>query len=198
MASGLGLLGFRCTGCGNCCRDLRVPLTRADLQRLVAGGRVSAADCVEWLATGEVDLTGEPGSLVQLDVGPSVMMLAQRGGAGRFLGDDQRCTVYAERPASCALYPFDPSFGARGGLRRLRLLGGTDCDHARDGHNDAHALRAADVRRWQEHTAYLEQVRAWNRRQRHRALLGRRAQSAQEFLSFLGFDRDSSRRIPAP
>lgn len=188
MASGLALLGFRCTGCGNCCRDLRVPLTDADLQRLVAGSSRSAAECVAWLPTSEVDLTGEPGSLVQLDVGPSVMLLAQREGACRFLGDDQRCTVYSARPASCVLYPFNPSFGSRGGLRRLRLLGGTDCDHTRDGHNDAHALRAADVRRWQEHAAYLERVRAWNRVQRHRVRLGRRSQSAQAFLTFLGFD----------
>lgn len=187
MASGLRHLRFRCTGCGNCCRDLRVPLTTADLGRLVASTALPARALVDWQPSAAIDLTGEPGSLVQLDVGPSAMLLKHEGGACRFLASDQQCAAYDARPATCRLYPFDPSFGARGGVRRLRLLGGTDCDYARDGHNDAHALRVADVRRWQEHVAYLEQVQRWNRLQRHRSRAGRIAQGAPEFLSFLGF-----------
>ena len=189
MASGLGHLRFRCTGCGNCCRDLRVPLTHADLRRLVDATGRPASEIVAWLPTREVDLTGEPGSLVLLDhpAGHALMALAQHDGACVFLGSDERCGAYSARPGNCRLYPFSASFGRRGGIRRLRLLAGTHCDYARDGDNDPHALRSADQLRWAEHGSYLAQIQRWNRAQRHRALAGRRLQGAAEFLSFLGF-----------
>ena len=189
MASGLGLLRFRCTGCGNCCRDLRVPLTAADLRRLVDASGETAAQIIAWLEPDAVDMTGEPESMVLLDHSTrrALMTLAQRASACRFLGADERCDVYSARPASCRLYPFEPSFGRRGGVRRLRLLPGTECDYARDGHNDPHALRVADEQRWAEHRQYLAQVDVWNRAQRHRARLGHALRGSQEFLRFLGF-----------
>lgn len=189
MTSGLRNLRFRCTGCGNCCRDLRVPLTDADVRRLTDATGRAASEFVAWLPTSEVDLIGEPGSLVLLDshAGHALLVLAQRAGACVFLGSDQRCGVYSARPGNCRLYPFAASYGSRGGLRRLRLLGGTECDHARDGHTDPHLLRSADEQRWAEHRSYLALVSRWNRAQRHRTLLGRRLLGAPEFLAFLGF-----------
>ena len=189
MASGTHHLRFRCTACGNCCRDLRVPLTQADLRRLVDATGLSAAAFVDWLPSEAVDLTGEPGSLVVLDRAERrvLMALAHRDGACRALGPDDRCTVYAARPASCRLYPFAPSFGRRGGLRRLRLLSGTECDSKRDGLNDPHALREADDRRWAEHRSTLAMILVWNRGQRRRAMLGHHLPGATEFLAFLGF-----------
>jgi Fe-S-cluster containining protein len=188
MASGLRLLRFRCTACGNCCRDLRVPLTTADVRRLLDATGERAEHVVAWLEPDAVDMTGEPESFVLLDHAArrALMTLAQRGRACRFLDSNERCGVYGARPASCRLYPFAPSFGRRGGLRRLQLLGGTDCDYARDGHNDPHALRAADEQRWAEQRCYLAQVELWNRSQRHRERLGHRLQGAPEFLAFLG------------
>ena len=189
MASGLRHLRFRCTECGNCCRDLRVPLTSADLRRLVEQRGLCASEIIDWLPTAEVDLTGEPGSLVLLDQASKhvLMALAHEAGACRFLASDGRCDAYEARPASCRLYPFDASFGSRGGVRRLRLLGGARCDYARDGHNDPHALREADARRWAEHRAYLVQVNTWNRSQRHRLRLGHAVLGSRDFLAFLGF-----------
>jgi len=189
MASGLAHLRFRCTACGNCCRDLRVPLTHIDLRRLVDATGRAASQIVAWLPTREVDLIGEPGSLVLLDHDAShaLMALAQRAGACVFLGADEHCSAYSARPGNCRLYPFAASFGRRGGIRRLRLLGGTECESARDGHTEPHALRVADEQRWAEHVSYLAQIRRWNRAQRHRSLLGRRLQGAREFLEFLGF-----------
>ena len=189
MASGLGHLRFRCTGCGNCCRDLRVPLTAADVRRLADATARRASDLVAWLPTREVDLIGEPGSLVLLDHegGHVLMVLAQREGACALLGSDQLCTAYSARPGNCRVYPFVASFGRRGGIRRLRLLAGTDCEYARDGQNDVHALRAADERRWAEQRDYMAQISRWNRAQRHRSLLGRRLHGARDFLAFLGF-----------
>jgi Fe-S-cluster containining protein len=194
MASGLGHLRFRCTGCGNCCRDLRVPLTDADVRRLVDATGRTASQIVSWLPTREVDLIGEPGSLVLLnhDAGHALMVLAQQEGACVFLDAEERCVAYSARPGNCRLYPFAASFGRRGGIRSLRLLAGTQCDHARDGENDVHALRFADERRWAEHGSYLARISLWNRGQRHRSLIGRRMRGAREFLQFLGFAEESA------
>ncbi len=188
MASGLALLGFRCTGCGNCCKDLRVPLTAADLRRVLEATGSEASEVIEWLLPDAVDMTGEPGSFVWLERGRRALMtLAQRDAACRFLGENARCTVYDARPASCRLYPFTASFGGRGGLSRLRLLSGTECESARDGHTDPHALRVADELRWSEHAQYLKQVEHWNRSQRQRARMGHGQHGEREFLRFLGF-----------
>lgn len=166
-----------------------MPLTQADLRRLVDATGRAAEDFVDWLPSAAVDLTGEPGSLVVLerDEQRVLMALAHHGGACHALGADDRCTVYEARPASCRLYPFSASFGRRGGVRRLRLLSGTECQAQHDGANDAHALREADARRWAEHTSYLALIRVWNRLQRRRSRLGHRLQGAAEFLRFLGF-----------
>jgi len=160
-----------------------------DLRRLVDATGRAASQIVAWLPTREVDLIGEPGSLVLLEQPAShaLMALAQREGACVFLGADERCSAYSARPGNCRLYPFVASYGRRGGIRRLRLLAGTECEYARDGHTEPHALRVADEQRWAEHRSYLGQIRRWNRAQRHRSLLGRRLQGARDFLEFLGF-----------
>ena len=187
MASGLGHLGFRCTGCGNCCRELRVPLTSADLRRLTAGSGLPAECLVDWLDPEAVNMTGEPESFVRLsERGRVLMALAQREGACRLLDEANRCTAYMARPANCRLFPFAPEFGRRGGLRRLRLLGGTQCDSGTGEKHDPHALRVADRLRWDEHRAYLVEVEAWNRSQRHRERLRHPLLGAGEFLHFLG------------
>jgi Fe-S-cluster containining protein len=198
MASGLRFLRFRCTSCGNCCRDLRVPLTAADVRRLVDATGEAPVHVVAWLKPEDVDMTGEPESFVLLErPGRRVLMtLAQRERACRFLDADERCTAYEARPASCRLYPFTVSFGPRGGVRRLRLLGGTECDYARDGHNDAHALRVADEQRWAEHRSYLRQVEDWNRIQRRRERLHHPLLGADEFLEFLFRARRASSEPP--
>lgn len=169
-----------------------MPLTSADLARLARGRQMPALELVDFLPTAEVDLIGEPGSLIVLER-PALrvlMVLKQADGACVFLGEGAQCAAYDHRPGNCRLFPFDPSFGPRGGIRRLRLLGGTRCDYARDGHNDVHALRDADRLRWAEHRAYLAQVQTWNRSQAHRVRFGHALHGAAEFLDFLALEAE--------
>ena len=100
-------LAFRCTGCGNCCRNLRVALTAADLSRLSAATGQPATALVEWLAPEAVDMTGEPSSFVELGEGRRLMVLAQQAGACVLLGPDDRCRAYDARPLDCRAFPFD-------------------------------------------------------------------------------------------
>src|SRR5262249_46963044 len=136
MAHGLRNLRFRCTACGKCCRTIRVPITGSDLKRLMARTNEAPERLIDWLAPDAEDMTGEPESFVRLREGRRLMVLAHRAAACRFLGADERCTVYAARPENCALYPFHLQSGKRGGIRRLRLFVEADCEYRMDGTND--------------------------------------------------------------
>jgi len=180
------LLKFHCTSCGNCCRGLRVAVTDADVVGLAAStGRV-AGELVEWLAPDAVDMTGEPGSFVELSEGRRLMVLAQSQGVCQLLGIDNRCRVYASRPRDCRLFPFDASFtsGKDGKLRRLRLLPLSDCEYDPTDHHDPQELAREDRDRWQELRAYQGRVARWNRLAKHRKRLGHRVGSADAFLAF--------------
>lgn len=177
-------LCFRCTGCGECCRKLRVAVTDSDLERLVRASGIQAADLVDWLEPGAVDMSGEPESFVELGQGRRLMVLAHGSGGCRFLDANARCGVYEARPADCRLFPFDVDAGRR--PHRLELLPFTGCDYARDGHNDEQAIVLDDTARWRELSSYQARVASWNRGARHRRRLGKRVGGAGEYLKFLG------------
>jgi Fe-S-cluster containining protein len=178
-------LAFRCTSCGNCCRNLRVAVTAADVSRLSAATGQPPIALVEWLAPEAVDMTGEPSSFVELSQGRRLMVLAQRAGACVLLAGDDRCRAYDARPLDCRAFPFDfEDASTAKGRRRLRLLPHADCDHAQDGDQDALALAALDERRWQALLDYQARVRSWNRLAKQRRRLGHRVGSVEAFLSF--------------
>lgn len=193
MAAGARLLAFRCTLCGNCCRDVRVPLTHLDLARLVLATGRTSGDLIEWLSADAVNLEGEPETLVRLGEGLRLMVLRHAGGSCALLAADERCGAYAARPLPCRTYPLVASFGRRGGLRRLRLLGGTECDFARDARVDVRELRADTRAQAAELAEYATLVQDWNRRQRRRARLGLRLATSRDFVSFVASEvRDRS------
>lgn len=179
-------LSFRCTSCGACCRSLRVALTSFDLARLVAATRQSPAELVAWLATDEVDMTGEPQSFVELREGRRLMVLAQTDGACRLLQADNQCGAYAARPRDCRAFPFDIEDAETSGapVRRLRLLPLNGCDFARDGQQDAPTLQAEDEARWRELQQYQALLARWNRQMWHRRRLHRALGTAADFLAF--------------
>jgi Fe-S-cluster containining protein len=178
-------LDFRCTGCGNCCRNLRVAVTSRDVARLAAATGSDAEALVAWLGPDAVDMTGEPESFVELSEGRRLMVLRQQDGACQLLGPDDHCGAYAARPQDCRAFPFDfdepphhPS------PRRLTLLPLDGCAYALDGHNDATALDADDRARWSELHEYQALVARWNRHARHRRRLHYSVGNAASFLSF--------------
>jgi len=179
-------LAFRCTGCGACCRTLRVAVTHHDVRRLSAATGAAPAELVAWLAPDEVDMTGEPEAFVELGAGRRLMVLAQLGGACALLGPDARCRAYAARPRDCELFPFDPELDARGALVRLPLLPTTACEADFEGAGDAGALALAHARREHELAEYRARVAAWNLNAARRRRFRHRVGDAADFLTFLG------------
>lgn len=195
------MLTFRCTGCGNCCRDLHVAVTGADLARLIAATGRTPEELVEFLTPDEVDMSGEPDGFIELRAGRRLMVLRRENDACRFLDQDQRCSVYAARPRDCAAFPFEvesPSLidSAAGSplIRRLELLSPERCEAAFDGSNDVRAIAANDSAQKSELDAYRSVVAEYNRQVARRRRFGHRVPDAQGFFDFL---LASPRSVPA-
>ncbi|HLV66755.1 MAG TPA: YkgJ family cysteine cluster protein [Polyangiaceae bacterium] len=185
MPSPTELLKFRCTGCGNCCKEPLLPLTDADVRRISERTGESPTDFVRFIAPDDIDLDDEPEAFALLDSGRRVMVLRHQRGRCRYLDANDRCGIYGARPLGCRIFPFDPRFDHRGKLRRLKLIQAADCRYELDGDNDVDRLRRLHERYEQATASYQERVAAWNALQRQRRRAGKRVESARAFLRFL-------------
>jgi Fe-S-cluster containining protein len=174
-----------------------LPLTDADVRRIVKHTGDPANEFTRWVDRNGIDMDDEPEAFVMLRQGRRVMVLRHQSGRCRYLGLDHRCTIYRSRPLGCRLFPFDPDFSSRGTLHRLRLTQSTDCPRALDGNNRIEDIRTRNQQYEAATSAYHEQVAAWNRAQRARQRAGKAAQTAREFLTFLGLAPASAPRRPA-
>jgi Fe-S-cluster containining protein len=173
-----------------------VPLTDADLRRLLEAGR-DPLEHVEWLTPDEIDMTGEPETWVRLS-GLRLMVLKWRDDACSFWGSSEGCTVYDARPLACRTYPLWATFGRRGGVKRLRLIDGSAsvCDFARDGHVDVPTLRADTQRQTTELVRYAERVAGWNRLQNRRIRFRQALEGGEDFIRWLLAEGRRSARPP--
>jgi Fe-S-cluster containining protein len=187
QTSGQRYLAFRCTGCGNCCKDPLLPLTDTDLSLIQGRTGDHPSDFVRWVTRHEIQMDDEPEAFVVLRQGKRVMTLRHGRRGCHFLGDDDRCTIYEKRPLGCRIFPFDPTFDKQGSLRRLKLIDATDCQYELDGRNDPQRLRSLHARYENATTRYHERVAEWNRVEAARRRKGRAARTAREFLEYLGF-----------
>lgn len=180
------LLSFRCTRCGNCCRDPLLPVTKSDLQRIVRRTNFDPRDVLRWVSRDDIDFD-EQESFVELRQGPRLMVLRHRRTGCLFLGPDLKCTIYSSRPLGCRAFPFDPDFDRRGNLKRLRLIQATECPYTLDGHNRVDDIRRLDWRYGKELADYHAQVEAFNLAQHQRRRQGESLLNSSDFLVFLGF-----------
>jgi Fe-S-cluster containining protein len=187
VKNGQKYLSFRCTGCGNCCKDPLLPLTDTDLSLIQGKTGHHPRDFVRWVTRHEIQMDDEPEAFVLLRQGKRVMTLRHGRRGCHYLGADDRCTIYEKRPLGCRIFPFDPTFDQRGNLRRLKLIDATDCRYELDGNNDPVRLRSLHARYENATTRYHERVAAWNREQSALRRKGRSARTARDFLAYLGF-----------
>ena len=164
-----------------------MPLTDSDIKRIVRHTGEASHELVRWVDKNGIDMDDEPEAFVMLRQGMRVMVLRHEGGGCRYLGADNRCTIYNHRPLGCRIFPFDPTFAeSTGKLRRLKLIQATDCLYELDGDNDVDKMRTLHGKHLSATSAYQAKVARWNARQAERKNDGKKAQTAADFFSFLG------------
>lgn len=187
------LLKFRCTGCGNCCKDPLLPLTHEDLAKLASHTLTDPMKLVKFVGREAIDMDDEPEGFALLPQGRRVMVLRHVNKRCMYLGADDRCTVYSFRPLGCRVFPFDPTFSRSGKLVRLTLIQATDCRYELDGHNSVKGLMQLNRRYDAAMQRYHAKLAQWNQLQRSRKRQGRPVQNARQLLAFLGVVPDRRR-----
>ena len=91
-------------GCAACCYETEMPLTEDDITRLAALGH-RREDFVTWS-----------------DEGTAQLKVREETGKPCFFLRDNRCSVYADRPAGCRIYPLVLN-------EHGRLVRDEDCPH---------------------------------------------------------------------
>jgi Fe-S-cluster containining protein len=163
-----------------------LPLTDGDVRRIAARTGDQPSEFIVWVDRHGIDMDDEPEAFAMLRQGKRVMVLRHQRGGCRYLGEDNRCTIYESRPLGCRVYPFDPTFKEDGKLRRLKIIKATECPHELDGENDVKELRSLDDQYQAAHRDFNEKIAEWNRQQTRRKRSGKAAQTARAFLEFLG------------
>lgn len=173
-------LKFRCTGCGNCCRDTVVCITDDDVRRIVEATGKSPLEFVRFFTGDEVQMAKHDPLWVRFGRRKAVMALRWRQGHCVFLDDANRCTIYEARPVTCRDHPFNVSLSDTGAVERITLSRVVPCPHEWDGRVTRRSLRAVQTWNGRQQESYSKKVRAWNR-----GVI--RPQTRPAFLRFLGF-----------
>ncbi len=173
-------LTFRCTGCGNCCRETVVLLTHQDVARIVDGTGRAPRDFVRFFGPSAVEMGSADPHWIQFDTGRAVMALKWRSRRCAFLGVNNLCQIYGHRPVTCREHPFNVRLSETGGVEAISLSRVVRCPHEWDGQTSLKQIRS--VVRWNElqTDAYAKKVKTWNRRRG----AGR---TRPAFLRYLGF-----------
>ena len=174
-------LKFRCTGCGNCCRETIVCITDQDVQRIVEGTGHSPRTFVHFFSEEEVTMDKRDPLWVRFDTGKAVMGLRWKDDHCIFLHDNNRCTIYEHRPVTCRDHPFNVTLSETGAVERISLSRIVPCPHAWDGNMSRRSLRAIQTWNEQQQESYIRRIKEWNKRE-----VGPKTRPA--FLRFLGFE----------
>jgi len=93
---------FACNKCGECCRDMDIPLTHYDIFRIIKSKKIEPHDFIAFKPAVEGDIYA-----LWLYSEYQVLYLANKESDNSciFLENNQ-CTIYSQRPNSCQTFPF--------------------------------------------------------------------------------------------
>lgn len=186
MPKAIKNLKFRCTGCGNCCKDPVLPLTDDDIRRIVAGTGDDPLKFIRYTDRHHIEMDDEPEAFASFRQGKRVLVMRQDRNGCHYLGKDDRCTIYEYRPLGCRAFPFEPTYGKDKKLRSLKIIDVIECEYELDGKNSARRIVAQQEQYETMNERFYVQVAEWNRLQKRRQRAGKRPDIARRFLEFLG------------
>ena len=153
-------LRFGCNQCGECCRQMEVPLNHTDLARLrAARPDLSLAQLVRLVPADAAD----PDS-VHLEDGWYTLCLPHSGPErGCHFLEGNQCSLYEARPSACQNWPLALNTHQQPEIYPAhRLLWELACD--KTPRRDLGALRARLNANLNEFSAYRLLVKRWNQR----------------------------------
>lgn len=135
-------LKFRCTGCGNCCRDTIVCINDEDVRQIVLGTGKTPQEFVRFFTPDEIAMSRHDPLWLRFDSAPAVMGLRKIHDRCLFLDpQSNRCTIYEYRPVTCRDHPVNVAFSDSGAVVKMWLSRIVECPHAWDGKITKRELR---------------------------------------------------------
>jgi len=171
-------LRFGCNQCGECCRQMRVPLSHADVLRLWQAR--AEQPLLSWLQIHPAE-PDDPDA-IWLNGQLSMLMLRVRHqDQGCVFLNDNACSVYAARPRACRIWPLETHRGQLRVSLPYELMVNMHCDKT-----PFQAKAAAQVRReiaasQAEFAEFRPLTRAWNLQVGERP----EAQTLDAFIQFI-------------
>lgn len=173
------LLNFKCTCCGNCCREPIVLVTDEDIIRIIAHTGQVANDIVRFYKPEEIAWGKKQPGWIEFRSGRRIMGLRRNQKGCQYLSKDDLCTIYEHRPVTCRRYPFDVELGSTGNIELLSISQSVECIYELDGHNTVGQIKALCNWEEREEIPYYDKIETWNKKKKNR--------SRNQFLKHLGF-----------
>lgn len=173
------LLNFRCTCCGNCCREPIVLVTDTDVRRIIDHTKQEATDIVDFYKPSEIEWGKDQPGWFHLKSGRRILGLRRNENGCQYLGKDDLCTIYEHRPITCRRYPFDLEIDKKGDIQLLSISQSVECPYELDGQNSLKEIKALADWEEKEENPYLEKLEIWNKK--------KKVGGKKTFLKFLGF-----------
>ena len=157
------LLNFRCTCCGQCCREPIVLLTDDDVKRVMRHTGQPPKEIAAFYPPDEIDWDLSNQGWIQFSDGPRIMGLIRSDEEGcKYLQEDDRCGIYEHRPVTCRRYPFDVEYDHKENMTLLSISDSVECPYELDGRNTRAQIKALVDWEDEEEQPYFKLVDTWN------------------------------------
>ncbi len=159
-------LNFRCTCCGNCCREPIVLITDEDIRRIQKHTGQPADKIADFYPPSDIEWSLDNPGWIKLDSEWHIMGLVREEDGCQYLQDDDRCGIYEHRPVTCRRYPFDVEIGEDNELTLLGINDSVECPYELDGQYSKGDIEALVAWEDAEEQPYFKLVEAWNKKKK--------------------------------
>jgi len=171
------MLRVKCVGCGGCCTHSIVPVTDSDIKRLMRRTGKSADELVRFYDTTDVEFDQEDPHWIEMDYGKRTIALKKKNGKCRFLDDNNRCTVYTDRPATCRTFPLAIDLDQKGNFASITLNRIIKQSYPYGAKQPVQKIKLAAQMEEREDERFYNKIDKWNKMNKR--------PSKQAFLKFL-------------